>query len=176
MSKEASRSRGKNNSWMVDRHGRSGYSKARLFLSQDGKTGFAIKGKDLISVYSTKRGGAMATVLAHAVARGARTLDCYGGGLQNMYARFGAKAIAQVKFNEEYAPRDWDKERRPSIVAKTLPSSLNRLVKAYNPGARIDLSRVRMIDKDPDTDYDTMLRIRDRALGRRSGALALVNG
>lgn len=160
------------NGWMVSLHSESEYKGMRCFLSEDGYSGFALNGKDVVSVFThskTKGQNRLATMIPTAIAMGGRTLDCYGGGLQNLYSRFGAKATGKVAFDEQYAPDDWDGSHYP-VVAMTLPSSWQSSVSGYSTLASVDLDKVRDYD-----DYDGMMADREKGLASSSG-LGNVNG
>ena len=167
---------------MVDAHTKAEYKGMKTYLTRDGKAGVAIKPDgDVVSLFSiSKERNSMGKLIPFAVAHGGRKLDCYGGGLQNMYARFGAKAKGKVAFNAEYAPYLWRRQseefrnnaaNRPDVVAMTLPKSLTSLIRQYDRDARVDLSKVRTY-----AEYDDMTRARDRALDGRSAALKAAFG
>ena len=165
--------------WMVDVHSVSEYRSMRCYLTADGKSGIAIKRNgDVVSLFSAGGGGKLGKLLPFAVAAGGRKLDCFGGGLQNMYAAYGARATGRTPFSEENAPDDWNREDgKPDVVAMILPSSLDEVVKAYDKSRIIDLSKVRVFNgKD---GYTNMLADRDRRLEQARGAangLGLVGG
>ena len=149
------------------------YQSMKCYLTADGKAGIAIKKDgDVVSVFSSGGNKSLGKLLPFAVANGGRKLDCFGKGLQDMYARYGAKATGQTPFSEEAAPDDWDKKDKPPVVAMTLPDSLDELIKSYNPNAKIDMGSVRVFD-----NYKKMINDRDKALLRRGAqntALGLV--
>lgn len=190
MISKGKKSRSKN-AWMVDVHDRyselyesgpykgkkknNGYGQMRCFLSRDGKMGFAItKTGDLVSVFSrSDKRGALNRIIPTAVALGARKLDCYGGGLQNMYARYGAEATGKTNFMREYAPSDWTKRKadKPKLVAMTLPRSLKSLESQYNPNAQVNMGRVRQFNS-----YGTMIAHRDLQIRNEDMKNALGSG
>lgn len=156
--------------WMVDVHSVKEYRGMRCYLTADGKSGIAIKRDgNVVSLFSAGGGGKLGKLLPFAVAAGGRKLDCFGGGLQNMYAAYGARATGKTPFLEEFAPDDWDRgDGKPDIVAMTLPSSLDELVKSYDKSRTIDMSKVRTFTgKD---GYDKMIADRDERLENRRGA------
>jgi hypothetical protein len=66
---------------------------ARCFLTEDGFAGYVLQsGGDLQSVFSSVRGRGDLLV-RHAVANGARTLDCFDGYLPTLYARHGFREV-----------------------------------------------------------------------------------
>ena len=100
------------------------YSKkgTELFISLSGQSGFALTSDgDLVSLFK-KDGTTDANVLHEAmvvgIANGAKKLDCFDGFLPTHYAQYGFVAVAQVAFNDEFAPPNWNYERdgKPSVV------------------------------------------------------------
>lgn len=106
----------------------------------------------------------MGKLIPFAVAPGGRRLDCFGGGLQHLYARFGARPTGKTHFDEAYAPPGWDGKSKSPIVAMRLPDSLNGVVRAYNPRAKVNLNKVRYY-----SSYDDM----EASSGKR-GALNIL--
>lgn len=155
------------NGWMVDLHTKSQYKGMKTYLSRDGKAGVAItKDGDVVSVFNggSKR-GALGSLIPFAVAHGGKKLDCYGGGLQNQYAKFGAKATGKVKFNPEYAPPGWDGREFP-VVAMYLPRTLDKVISEYDGGRTVQLDKVKTYKS-----YDRMLTARDRAMNGQSALM-----
>jgi hypothetical protein len=89
------------------------YAGMRTFLARDGKSGFAIKGDDIVSLFkhpsSTAKHVADAA-LKQAVENGGRRLDAFDTLLPGMYAKSGFRAVARLKWNDKYAPAGWDKD------------------------------------------------------------------
>lgn len=91
------------------------------FLSADGKSGCLVdENGDLGNVFnnSDTKGAGSAAVLSAIEHGGARTLDCYDGFLPELYTQMGFVAVAKVKWNDDYAPPNWnyDKNGRPDVV------------------------------------------------------------
>jgi len=85
------------------------YQGMKLFLADDGQSGVAVKPDgDIVSVFST--GGAGRAVMELAVAAGGRKLDAFDTILPEFYAPHGFKAVARTKWNDDFAPDEWDKE------------------------------------------------------------------
>ncbi len=161
--------------WMVDVHSRSEYRGMKCYLTADGKSGMAIKKDgDVVSLFSAVKGSrAMGKLIPFAVANGGRKLDCYGGGLQNMYAKYGARAIGRVEFSEGALDDEttWRPEYgRPDVVAMTLPGSLDEVIKSYNPKAQIDLKTVKLYQGEGAEPYDRMIAARDKVVENRRGS------
>lgn len=98
--------------WCVDVHDAADYENDICLLTEDGQAGIAITPDgDIISLFSNGNGRGVANKLIPlAIAMGGRTADFYitpdtpnsSNGLQNLYARFGAKVVAQTPFAEQY--------------------------------------------------------------------------
>lgn len=85
------------------------YQGMKLFLAEDGQSGVAVKPDgDIVSVFST--GGAGRAVMELAVAAGGRKLDAFDTVLPEFYAPHGFKAVARTKWNDDFAPDEWNKE------------------------------------------------------------------
>lgn len=87
------------------------YTGKRLFVFDDGASGFALDGDDIISVFSIPSRapqGAGQRVLELAVAEGGRRLDAFDTYLPKVYERGGFRAVAALPFDTEYAPPGWD--------------------------------------------------------------------
>lgn len=144
--------------WMVDVRG--SYEGIRCFLTEDGKAGVAVTPDgDIVSLFSSARGDhRMETLVPFAIEMGGRKCDCYGGGLQNLYARFGARAVGLVEFNEKYAPPDWRPGyEKPPIVAMIFPRSAAEAIQRFNRSAEINLGEVPLF-----SSYVEMLAHRDK--------------
>lgn len=100
-----------NNPWAAAVHvyEEGEYAQMRLFLTQDGKAGFALKGDDVVSVFSAQKDGAAHSMLALAVQEGGRRLDAFDTVLPKIYALNGFVATSRTAWNEEYAPSGWSK-------------------------------------------------------------------
>lgn len=158
------------NGWMVDAYTKEQYKGMKTYLTRSGNAGVAIKRNgDVVSLFAKGGSRNMAKLIPFAVANGGRKLDAFAKriptGLQNQYARFGAKATGRVDFNTEYAPNLWkmksdefkaDPINQPEVVAMILPKSLNSLIRQYDKDRKIDLDSLRKYD-----DYDEMLKARD---------------
>lgn len=102
------------------------YKGMRLFLSEDGKAGFALKGDDIVSVFKHKDApikGASRSVMRLAIQEGGRRLDAFDTVLPHLYSKDGMKVQGRLPFNDEYAPDGWDYDAwkdynggRPDVV------------------------------------------------------------
>jgi hypothetical protein len=108
-----------------------GYDGMRMFLTQDGKAGFAIKPDgEIVSVFKTlpKRGPdnlkSVSVSMMHAATQmGGRWLSTYDTYAADLFAASGFHAVSQMPFNDEYAPAGWDEKAqsewnggRPDVV------------------------------------------------------------
>jgi hypothetical protein len=127
----------------------------RLFLSPDGMSGFALKGDDIVSLFKhpdLKVRGIANTSLMLATEQGGRRLDCFDTQLPKLYSNSGFKAVARVKWNEDYAPPGWDKTTykefnggEPDVVFMVHDPAYGRLyakgdgatVKEYDDGTAV---------------------------------------
>lgn len=167
------------NGWMVDAYTKQQYKGMKLYLTRSGNAGVAIKKDgDVVSLFA--KGGArnMAKLIPFAVANGGRKLDAFAKrertGLQNQYARFGARATGRVDFDPEYAPNLWkmksddfknDPANRPEVVAMILPKSVDEIIRKWDRDRQVDLDRVRKYG-----DYGDMLEARNAKLEGRTSA------
>jgi len=102
---------------------------AEVYMTRDGLAGYAItRDRDLISVFSLPGARRGAEVVADAIERGARSLDCIDGKLPEFYNRFGFKEYDRIAWDDKYAPKDWDYDRfgRPDIVYMRLKPKSKR--------------------------------------------------
>jgi len=86
------------------------YASMRLFLTEDGSSGFALKGTDIVSVFGPQRGGSGNALMILAVEQGGRKLDAFDTVLPTFYFNHGFVEAARRPWNEEFKPDDWDKE------------------------------------------------------------------
>lgn len=146
------------NGWMVDVH--DDYSHERCFLTEDMKSGIAVTADgDIVSLFSSAWSDhRMEKLIMIAIESGGVKCDCYGGGLQNLYARFGAVAAGRTPFNADYAPPDWNGKDRFDIVAMIFPKTAREAAKRFMKRT-IKLEEIRLFD-----DYEEMLKYRDGLL------------
>jgi hypothetical protein len=133
-------------------HETSDYEGMRLFTTPDGLTGFALKGDDIVSLFKhddTKAKRVGTTSLNLATEQGGRRLDAFDTMLPDLYSGRGFKAVARLKWSDQYAPDGWDKEAfkdynngEPDVVfmvhspatAKAYVKGDGRTVKDYDEG------------------------------------------
>lgn len=122
------------------------YQGMRMFLAEDGSSGFALKPDgDIVSVFSD--GGSGRATLEAAIAMGGRKLYAFDTILPHYYAAHGFVAASRLKWDDSQMPADWNKETfkkfnngEPDVVFMALdPQSMRmydksdgRAVKDYN--------------------------------------------
>ena len=94
----------------VYRYPKSAYKDMRLFLSADGKTGFAIKADgDLVSVFNVGEKGVVQKIIPYMHDLGATKLDAFDevGRLPELYGKGGFVETGRDAWNPQYAPAGW---------------------------------------------------------------------
>jgi len=89
------------------------YQGLRMFLTEDGKAGFAINPEDgdIVSLFNagnSKHEGVSAHLVMMAIAQGGRKLDNYDTFLSSIYKRLGFEEKGRFKWDESQKPTDWD--------------------------------------------------------------------
>ena len=95
---------------------------ARYYWSEKDQYGFAIEDNGyLFSVFCLKRGNGKKLV-SQAILKGAKTLDCLGEHLKNLYESAGFNLSFQAPWDDELAPKNWRYEKwgRPNYYEMTL--------------------------------------------------------
>lgn len=111
------------------------YANMRLFLAPDGLSGFALKGEDIVSVFShpdAKGQGRLRKIIDTAVANGGRTLDAFDGRLVQMYAELGFKEVRREPWDESQKPEGWkDEWGTPDVVFMEFTGDSDEGVASY---------------------------------------------
>lgn len=101
----------------------------KLVLLHGGKAGAAVsKEGDIQNVFNNGGPkGAGSEALIAAMKNGGGTLDCYDGYLTKYYAQAGFTETGRMKFNREFAPKDWDYENQgePDVVFMSRTKEVN---------------------------------------------------
>lgn len=138
---------------------------ARVFMDSDGDFGFAIqKNGDIVGVFkspSSKKKGIAQDVMKLAVAQGGNRLDAFDTQLPGIYSKAGFKAVARMKWNEQYKPKGWSSETykewnngKPDVVFMVYdPKGVDK----YQEGDGIYVK-----------DYDRGVELQNNALGIKS--------
>ncbi|GAA5107919.1 glycosyltransferase [Nocardia iowensis] len=120
------------------------YQGMRMLVSDDGTAGIAIKGDEIVSVYShrdvTNYPKAAHALVETAVMLGGRRLDCFDTVLPKLYAECGFEPVARLAWDDRYAPDGWSYETfgryndgRPDVVF--MAHNPDKLGSTYEPGA-----------------------------------------
>ena len=102
------------------------YKNFKLLMSDDGKSGAAVKPDgDIISVFSNN--GTGHAMFEAAIAAGGRKLDAFDTILPDFYHSHGFVEAARTAWNDEFAPEGWDKAHfaefnngKPDVVLMVL--------------------------------------------------------
>jgi hypothetical protein len=121
------------------------YAKMRLFMTEDGKSGVALKDDDIVSVFSgPPHKGSVNSSIQLAVQEGGRRLDAFDTVLPELYQANGFQVVGRMKWNEDYKPDNWDKQTfsqfnngEPDVVYMSYNPDDNRTV-SENPGEYFD--------------------------------------
>ena len=86
------------------------YMGMRTFVTADGKSGFALNGDDIVSVFTTAPGGNISqSMLQLAVAQGGRKLDAMDIHLPAIYSQSKFRVVARLPWDDAQAPPKWSK-------------------------------------------------------------------
>jgi hypothetical protein len=87
------------------------YAQMRMFMTNDGRAGFALKDNDIVSVFSqAPHTGGVNAIMQLAVQEGGRKLDCFDTVLPDFYFNNGFQIASRLKWSEDQKPPDWNKE------------------------------------------------------------------
>lgn len=133
----------------------------RTFRTEGG-SGFAIKDDgDIVAVFGVNADkGSSYSMLQAAVSAGGKKLDAFNTVLPDIYMTAGFKPVARLAWNDEFAPKNWDKATfgefnngEPDIIFFVHDPN-------YFKPANFDMNTVPMAD-----DYDGAVALQDAALG-----------
>ena len=133
------------------------YQGMKLFISESGQSGFALKSDgDIVSVFSMDKGSGR-SIMETAIAAGGKKLDAFDTILPEFYGTHGFVEAARIPWNDEFAPEGWDKETfkkfnngEPDVVMMVLDPKFEG---EYEP--RTDIYA---------TDYDQAVEMQDSLL------------
>lgn len=137
--------------------------KRKTFQSNDGKSSVTVKDDgditSLVSEPGLKRGKELVIT---AIMNWWEKLDCYEEYLPTLYQNAGFEPVARVKFNAEYAPKDWKGKGQDIIVMMRRNNDSAEMVdKNWWQYEKYDL------DDLPVMEYDEALKFRDELLKER---------
>jgi hypothetical protein len=133
------------------------YQGMKLFLSDSGKSGFAVKPDgDIVSVFSMEKGSGR-SIMEAAISAGGKKLDAFDTILPEFYGTHGFVEASRMPWNDEFAPDGWDKQTfkefnngEPDVVMMVLDPNFEG---EYTP--RTDIYT---------TDYDQAVGMQDAML------------
>jgi hypothetical protein len=144
------------------------YRGMKTYLTSDKSAGFAIKPDgDLVSVFSDGTQKGVAEILMpEAIQQGAKKLDAFDTVLPPLYSKYGFKAVARMKWNDEFAPAEWNKETfrafsngEPDVVfmvyeqgAPLYKPGDGKLVEDYDEAVRLQDETMRPLAKEAALD------------------------
>lgn len=85
-------------------------AKGRMFVTTDGKAGATIHGDYIGGAFNhnPEHKGFAHAVVPLLTQLGGRRADAFDTVLPSIYAQHGLHTVSRVKFNDEYAPKNWD--------------------------------------------------------------------
>ena len=88
------------------------YKNMRLFVTEDGTAGYALKPDgDIVSAFSYgPHKGVAQNILLHAIEQGGTKLDAFDTVLPDLYSTMGFREGGRLRWDESQAPEDWSKE------------------------------------------------------------------
>jgi hypothetical protein len=103
----------------------------RLYKAAGQDVGYALKPDgELVNVFNNSGiRGAGKEAIIHAIANGAKKLDCFDGHLADkVYPVLGFREVKRIPWSDEFAPPNWNyvKEGRPDVVYFEYPEGLSR--------------------------------------------------
>ena len=139
----------KNASWAgaaVTEYVAEEYATTRMFITDDGTTGFALKGNELISGFSISEEPTFHAAMALGIAEGAKRLDVFNTVVAKMYSAHGFRSVARVPWSDERKPAGWNKDTfkrfnngEPDVVYVALdPMSLSDHDYSDGPVTNVD--------------------------------------
>jgi hypothetical protein len=123
---------------------KSAYKDMRLFVSEDGTSGFALtKDNRLISVWNDAKSGKprrLPQIMYLAIQEGASKLECFDTGLVDMYANYGFRPIGRFSFSEFKTPTPWVDEYGNNQSGWQYEGEPDIVYMVYDGGNRNDIA------------------------------------
>ena len=149
------------------------YTGMRLFLTKDGKAGFALKPDgDIVSVFSSAGTGAGRAIMETAIAAGGRKLDAFHTILPSFYAAHGFKGVARLAWADDQAPDGWDK----AAMAKFNKGEPDVVFMVYDPDHFGGYDQKATPLKKGDGAYGAALKAQAKAVKSVGAGLTLNQG
>ena len=152
---------GQPDGYKMDIHWSADYGnwKRKTFQSNDGMSSITIKDDgDITSLVSKPWGKRGKNLVLTAIKNGGDKLDCYADFLPDFYQDAGFEPVARVKFNKEYAPKDWKWPWQDIIVMmRRNNDSVEKVDKNWWKYEHKSLDKLRVMDYDEALEYRDML-------------------
>lgn len=156
-----------------------------LYLSEDGSTGFALHGTDIVSVFTDKTVAnhpmAVCSILLNALEAGGNKLDCYGHKLVRFYEQMGFVLDGKIRYNDKYETEDWTSRKdvlgSPDVFAlhwgdtsidETISKLSDRLKTITETSVIEECDNIDyLILENQDDEYDALITLRDSKLAEK---------
>ena len=140
------------------------YQNMRMFISETGKSGVAVKPNgDIVSGFSTE--GAGRSMVELAIAAGGKKADAFDTVLPSLYSAHGLKVVSRLPWDDSQAPDGWNKETfarykngEPDVVFMALDPDYANLYRG-NEGVK-------------SKSYDAAVRTQTKSVGSLARAAA----
>lgn len=161
------------NGGAVDEHPIEELDTYKLFLSEGGMAGVAVKPDgDITAVFKNtnlQERGVVNDLILTARANGGEKMDCYGRGLVNMYEQCGYVPVAKVKFNADYVSDPVLLKTKPDVYVMMKNTDSLATAVRKNSEKAYKKSSQKELDALPDFEYDAALSYRDSLLAKQKG-------
>ena len=163
--------RANKNGGCVDTHPKDELESFKLFLSNDGMAGVAVKPDgDITAVFKNSNStakGAVNDLIITARANGGVKMDCYGQILVNSYENCGYVPVARVPFNADYVSDPFLLKTKPDVYVMMKNTDDLQTVIKKNGARAYTTSSQEALDSLPTYDYDEALKYRDELLKKQ---------
>ena len=144
---------------------RDEYQGMRLFLTDDGSAGYALKPDgDIVSAFSDgTHKGIGPHLIFHAIEEGGTKLDAFDTVLPELYSSMGFQEAARLRWNPRQAPPDWNPE--PFMRFNQGQPDVSFMTYSNEPARPVRRNYVET--------YDDALQAQDSALNALAGGAAV---
>jgi len=152
--------RGRKMAFPLHVHDVETYRNARLFLSEDKESGFALMGDEIGSFFSGGGGQAYPT-LRLAVEEGGRRIDAYRSIMPKVLGKAGFRPVARVAFDPSQATDIWDYKKFEQFQGGTP----DLVFFVYDSISKKSEQVEELVKKTPLVQYDEALALQAEAAG-----------
>jgi Holliday junction resolvasome RuvABC DNA-binding subunit len=157
--------RGRKMAFPLHVHDVETYRNARLFLSEDKESGFALMGDEIGSFFSGGGGQAYPT-LRLAVEEGGRRIDAYRSIMPRVLGKAGFRPVARVAFDPSQATEIWDYKKFERFQGGTP----DLVFFAYDSVSKGSEQVEELVKKAPLVQYDEALALQAEAAGAENAS------